>query len=97
MIGAISNWPISMPAQSTTANDGLWTRGLLIRRRIADGDLAFFTTWWPRQEQPSKNAGRGRRPSLGVEDSFETAAKTSFGLDHNESRSGTAGIATYLW
>ena len=22
-----------------SANDGLWTRGLLIRRRIADGDL----------------------------------------------------------
>src|SRR5258707_858775 len=27
-----------------SANQGLWTRGLLIRRRIADGDLAFFTT-----------------------------------------------------
>src|SRR6187397_1264925 len=26
---------------------GLWTRGLLIRRNIADGDLAFFTTWCP--------------------------------------------------
>jgi len=47
MIGAISNWPISMPAQFNNANDGLWTRGLLIRRRIADGDLAFFTTWCP--------------------------------------------------
>jgi len=26
---------------------GLWTRGLLIRRNIADGDLVFFTTWCP--------------------------------------------------
>ena len=26
---------------------GLWTRGLLIRRNIADGDMAFFTTWCP--------------------------------------------------
>ena len=26
---------------------GLWTRGLLIRRNIADGDLAFFATWCP--------------------------------------------------
>src|ERR671939_976677 len=26
---------------------GLWTRGLLIRRTIADGELAFFTTWCP--------------------------------------------------
>jgi SRSO17 transposase len=24
---------------------GLWTRGLLIRLHIADGDLAYFTTW----------------------------------------------------
>ena len=45
MIGVISNWPISRPKQFNSANDGLWTRGLLIRRRIADGDLAFFTTW----------------------------------------------------
>ncbi len=26
---------------------GLWTRDLLIRRTIADGDLAFFPTWCP--------------------------------------------------
>jgi SRSO17 transposase len=25
-------------------NHSLWTRGLLIRRNIADGDLAYFTT-----------------------------------------------------
>ena len=25
----------------------LWTRGLLIRRNIANGDLAYFTTWRP--------------------------------------------------
>jgi SRSO17 transposase len=34
-----------------SANDGLWTRGLLIRRCIADGDLAFFTTWCPAGEK----------------------------------------------
>jgi hypothetical protein len=33
------------------ANDGLWARGLLVRRRIADGDLAFVTTWCPREHQ----------------------------------------------
>ena len=27
--------------------EGQWTRGLLIRRHVADGDLAFFTTWCP--------------------------------------------------
>jgi SRSO17 transposase len=26
---------------------GPWTRGLLIRRNIADGDMAFFSTWCP--------------------------------------------------
>lgn len=27
---------------------GIWTRDLLMRRNIADGDLAFFTTWCPK-------------------------------------------------
>src|SRR6201982_3241958 len=31
--------------QFNSANDGLWTRGLLIRRRIADDAVAFFATW----------------------------------------------------
>lgn len=64
---------------------GLWTRGLLIRRNISDGDLAFFTTWCP--------AGTGIQALVAVEghrwaieDSFETT-KNELGLDHNESRS----------
>lgn len=64
---------------------GLWTRGLLIRRNISDGDLAFFTTWCP--------AGTGIQTLVAVEghrwaieDSFETA-KNELGLDHNETRS----------
>jgi len=64
---------------------GIWTRGLLIRRNISDGDLAFFTTWCP--------AGTGVQTLVAVEghrwaieDSFETA-KNEFGLDHNETRS----------
>lgn len=66
------------------ARSGMWTRGLLIRRNIADGDLAFFTTWCP------AGAGietlvkvEGRRWT--IEDSFETA-KNELGLDHNETR-----------
>jgi SRSO17 transposase len=64
---------------------GLWTRGLLIRRNISDGDLAFFTTWCP--------AGTGIQTLVAVEghrwaieDSFETT-KNELGLDHNETRS----------
>jgi SRSO17 transposase len=61
---------------------GPWTRGLLIRRNIADGDLAFFTTWCP--------AGTGIDTLVkveghrwAIEGSFETA-KNELGLDHNE-------------
>jgi len=64
---------------------GLWTRGLLIRRNIADSDLAFFSTWCP--------AGTGIETLVkveghrwAIEDNFETA-KNELGLDHNESRS----------
>jgi SRSO17 transposase len=64
---------------------GAWTRGLLIRRNIADGDLAFFTTWCP--------AGTALETLVqvegyrwAIEDSFETA-KNELGLDHNETRS----------
>ena len=68
-----------------SANQGLWTRGLLIRRHIADGDLAFFTTWCPaRTSIATLVAVEGHR--WAIEDSFETA-KNEFGLDHNESRS----------
>ena len=66
-------------------NHGLWTRGLLIRRNIADGDLAYFTTWCPTGTSIATLVSvEGRR--WAIEDSFETA-KNEFGLDHNETRS----------
>ena len=62
-----------------------WTRGLLIRRNIADGDLAFFSTWCPKGTLIEKLVSvEGHR--WAIEDSFE-AAKNELGLDHNESRS----------
>ena len=64
---------------------GVWTRGLLIRRNIADGDLAFFSTWCPAGtniEMLVKVEGH----RWAIEDSFETA-KNELGLDHNETRS----------
>jgi len=64
---------------------GLWTRGLLIRRNIADGDLAFFTTWCPAGTPVTVLvAVEGQR--WAIEDGFETA-KNELGLDHNETRS----------
>ena len=67
------------------ANQGLWTRGMLVRRRIGDGELAFYSTWCPAGTAIEKLAAiEGHRWS--VEDAFETA-KNEFGLDHNETRS----------
>lgn len=64
---------------------GLWTRGLLIRRNIADGDLAYFSTWCPAGTSiETLVAVEGHR--WAIEDAFETA-KTELGLDHNETRS----------
>jgi SRSO17 transposase len=64
---------------------GKWTRGLLIRRNIADNDLAFFSTWCPKNTPIEKLVLiEGHR--WAIEDSFETA-KNELGLDHNETRS----------
>jgi SRSO17 transposase len=64
---------------------GLWTRGLLIRRLVADDELAFFTTWCPAGTTIETLVSvEGRR--WAIEDAFEIA-KTELGLDHNETRS----------
>ena len=66
-------------------SSGLWTRGLLARRSLADGKLAFFATWCPAGTSADKLVQvEGCR--WAIEDSFE-AAKTELGLDHNETRS----------
>src|SRR5674476_1330392 len=64
---------------------GKWTRGLLIRRNIADDDLAFFSTWCPK-DTPMKKLVSVEGHRWAIEDSFETA-KNELGLDHNETRS----------
>jgi SRSO17 transposase len=64
---------------------GLWTRGLLIRRTLADGDLAYFSTWClAGTDIATLVRVEGHR--WAIEDSFETA-KNELGLDHNETRS----------
>ena len=56
-------------AEHDVSQSGLWTRGLLIRRTIGDGELAHFTTWCP-TAPPSRpwsgsraRAGASRRAS----------------------------------
>jgi SRSO17 transposase len=64
---------------------GVWTRGLLIRRNLADGALACFSTWCPAGAGiETLVAVEGKRRA--IEEAFETA-KTELGLDHNETRS----------
>jgi len=73
------------PDQYNSTLSAEWTRGLLIRRNIADGDLAFFSTWCPKGT-PMKKLVLVEGHRWAIEDSFETA-KNEFGLDHNETRS----------
>ena len=64
---------------------GVWTRGLLIRRSLADGACAYFTTWCPADTAiETLVVVEGQR--WAIEDAFETA-KNELGLDHNETRS----------
>jgi SRSO17 transposase len=64
---------------------GVWTRGLLIRRSLTDGEFAFFLTWCPAGTPIETLVSvEGRR--WAIEDAFETA-KTELGLVHNETRS----------
>ncbi|MFE1600902.1 IS701 family transposase [Methylobacterium sp. ID0610] len=77
----------TLPASAVdpALDESEWTRGLLVRRSLSDGALAYFTTWCPAGTPVSTLvAVEGRR--WAIEDAFETA-KTELGLAHNESRS----------
>lgn len=67
------------------ARSEVWTRGLLVRRRISDGQRAYFTTWCPAGTSLQTLVRiEGRR--WAIEEAFETG-RTELGLDHNETRS----------
>jgi SRSO17 transposase len=72
-------------AEYDDGRPGLWTRGLLIRRTLAEGALAFFSSWCPAGTGIARLVeAEGHR--WAIEDGFETA-KNELGLDHNETRS----------
>ena len=88
---AYSNWPISTRPNMTT-NDRSVDAGSLIRRNIADGDMAFFSTWCPYGtgiETLVKVEGH----RWAIEDSFKTA-KNELGSTIMKRAHGTAGIVT---
>ena len=58
---------------------GPWTRGLPVRRSLAEGELAFFSTWCP-AGTPAETLVRVEGHRWAIEDAFETA-KTELGLD----------------
>jgi SRSO17 transposase len=72
-------------AEYDETRSGLWTRGFLVRRSIADGGLAFFSTWCP-EGTDIATLVRVEGHRWAIEDSFETT-KNELGLDHNETRS----------
>ncbi len=73
---------------------GLWTRGVLIRRKLGDGGPAFFTTWCP-AGTPLEVLDRVEGRRWAAEDAFETA-KTELGLAHNETPAGTHVLLVML-
>jgi SRSO17 transposase len=74
---------------------GVWTRGLLIRRNIADGECAYFTTWCPpgprsrRWSRSRGGAGPSRTPSRRPRPN--SASTTTRPVR------GTVGTATSRW
>jgi len=69
MIGVISNWPISRPKNSNSANQGLWTR--------RSADPSSYRRWRSRllhhlvsSRNIHRNTGGGRRPSVGDRGQF---------------------------
>ena len=87
----------TLPAEAVdpALDESLWTRGLLIRRNLADASLAYFTTWCP-AGTPIETlvAIEGRR--WAIEDAFETA-KTELGLATTRPAPGMAGTGTSRW
>ena len=71
---------------------GLWTRGLLIRRNITDGELAFFATWCP--------AGTGMetwslsKAGAGPSRTASRRPKTNWASTTTRPAPGTAGTGT---
>ena len=82
-------------AEYVEEQTGLWTRGLLIRRSLEDGELAFFSTWCPAGTGIDTLVKvEGRR--WAIEDAFETA-KTELGWLTTRPARGTAGTGMSRW
>ena len=75
---------------------GLWTRGLLIRRSVGEGDLAaYFTTWCPKGTSIATLV-RVEGTRWRIEEGFESA-RTSLASTTTRPAPGTVGTGTFRW
>jgi SRSO17 transposase len=70
---------------------GEWTRGLLIRRNIADGSLAFFSTWCPKGTSMQKLVSV--KAIAGPSRTASKPPRTNSALITTKPAPGMAGIA----
>ena len=83
-------------ADYNSALTGEWTRGLLIRRNIADGALAFFSTWCPRGTPREKLVSvEGHR--WAIEGQASRPPRTSSASITTRPAPGMAGIGMSRW
>ena len=78
-----------------SALTGEWTRGLLIRRNIADGDLAFFSTWCPKGT-PMKKLVSVEGHRWAIEDSSKPPRTNSASITTRPAP-GMAGTVMSRW
>ncbi|GEB88313.1 hypothetical protein ZMO01_16530 [Zymomonas mobilis subsp. mobilis] len=80
--------------QTITADDSrAWIWGLLVRRNPTDGDLAYFTVWYP-DETTLEKLIQVEGTRWRIEEDFRTA-KTNLASITMKPAHGIAGIGTY--
>ena len=82
-------------AEYNSALTGEWTRGLLIRRNIADGALAFFSTWCPRGTPREKLVSV--KVIAGLSRTASRPPRTSSASITTRPAPGMAGIGMSRW
>src|SRR5215218_5276879 len=76
-------------AEYDDGRTGPWTRGLLIRRNIADGDLAFFSTWCP-DGTTAEVLVKVEGHRWAIEDSFEPTTEPKVRMSRCGDESGSS-------
>jgi SRSO17 transposase len=75
----------------------VWTRGLLIRRSLADQSLAFFTTWCPQGTPLAVLVRVGSRAAVGRSRTGSRPPRPSWDWITTRRAAGTAGTVMSRW